>query len=755
MKPAKLAAILLSVLVSAAFFELIGVWAAIILAAGLLLGIIDVDGMALVKYSYFRISHRVLPAAGSFNTDYSTFSLGSTVFVRSGSTVYLPFSLKTHNLVGLSLRARIRAHEGIREMLNGIGCDFSVIVAPVELHAGEISDALPADYGHFVRTAYEGCTYFRPYIFLSRKTGGARGSENALLDELGKTAGYLESAGIGIQLPSESEIRGILDLKGARQSPDSGSSEIRYSTGRQYFSLDKGYFMSLRITDFKNGPAHLLSQAIDSVDFFCYINMNVRMYENSRARKVLKYMISERSTDLKIQKGKSSARNNSAERQLGELNFFLRSIDDGGDRLADTSCTILIRADDPPGLTGRFHRISAMLDFLGLQYRISGYFTKNRVRELLPLRSWGGKYMTNSSNLSRVLPLFFTADKTEGLVIGLNSTTDKPELFSFFGKNSYNVMILGETGSGKSHFSKMLLRRALMTGFVKRVLLIDPLDEYSPSLFGGDGNILNLSGGDYFEIPYGSNVGLLEYLVAVIEGLIHVKEEDKVTLRSVVSVCIKDSNPSLAEIFSVLSERMPEYSDEIDYAERTHFRNPVNLDSGLSKVNIIRFSARESLGREIQLLQIVAYAYMWMSQDADEKAILIDEAHLFVGNDSVTRVVDSLVRNSRHFNTSVINVTQNFSDFRRTEFSSNIINNTSEYFVFRNKTDSREFHDLFGDMVPKSEFVANLKGGKGDRYSECVRIRSSKAYPIRIITTREEMDAFTGQAGEEKNQASF
>ncbi len=744
LRPARLAAIILSVLVSSVFYFLIGQWAILLLILFLALGVLEVNGKTLFLVLLNSMAGLMTSRDGFITASGEIKKYGKAAFVKKDGILYLPVMLNPVPLIGVSPRKREEIYSGLRELLNNTGCNISIVTAYSHGPAGNSTVHAEGEYGKFVNIVSGGQPYYSPVLFLSRnRNNQVKDLKDRLISDLMKISGYLESTGTGWHFPEEYDVLKALNLVALNTSTDTGKG-VSYSLGRRYFSLNGTFHMAVNITDFRNGPARLLSQGIDSLDFPCIVSVKSSSYEKEKARKLLKYMISERATDLKIHRSRSSSRNTNAERQLTELNELLRSLESSGDRVLDMSISLILSSEDPADLTRKFHRITSILQFLGLDYAVEENLTGRKLNRLMPLGKSRNHYLTNTSNFARIMPVFFTPRPEKGIIIGLSSTTEKPEMFSFFGRNSFNVMILGETGSGKSHFSKILLMRALLSGSLKNVLIIDPLQEYRPEYFQDSSRVVSLAAGDYLESGIDGSSESLEYLSALITAAIRVSKSDEVRLRSAISSCLNRGVSGIAEILEEIEEKLPDYSEEVRHSISAHFRNPVHAHGSSERVTVIRFSPQVQAGRELQLLQIAAYAYFWMGHSTEEKAILIDEAHVMLEEESITRIMDSLVRNSRHYSTSVINITQNFSDFQRTEFTRNIVNNTAEFFVFRNKTDRAEFESIFGDLIPDTDFLQNLKGGKEDRYSECLRINGSRAYPMKVVSTKAEMDRITG-----------
>lgn len=75
---------------------------------------------------------------------------------------------------------------------------------------------------------------------------------------------------------------------------------------------------------------------------------------------------------------------------------------------------------------------------------------------------------------------FLTEEREDGVIIGKDSQTDKIIHFDPFLKESHNIIAMGETGSGKSFFSMLFLRRMVVEKRVKHIMVLDVLNEYVP-----------------------------------------------------------------------------------------------------------------------------------------------------------------------------------------------------------------------------------------------------------------------------------
>ncbi len=92
------------------------------------------------------------------------------------------------------------------------------------------------------------------------------------------------------------------------------------------------------------------------------------------------------------------------------------------------------------------------------------------------------EYPQPRSKLVSFFPLLFES-RGSGIIIGNEDLTGNPVFFDPYPMSSHNILVMGETGSGKSFFSKILLTRMIVLGYVSRILVLDVLGEYDESLW--------------------------------------------------------------------------------------------------------------------------------------------------------------------------------------------------------------------------------------------------------------------------------
>ncbi|AAT43489.1 type IV secretory system conjugative DNA transfer family protein [Picrophilus oshimae] len=162
----------------------------------------------------------------------------------------------------------------------------------------------------------------------------------------------------------------------------------------------------------------------------------------------------------------------------------------------------------------------------------------------------------------------------------------------------------------------------------------------------------------------------------------------------------------------------------IDPLDEYHFDGSavfaVNDIKGLSKsynhINIIKtgYNINDEL-----LNNILNYLEDLCRDRSGKKIIIIDEAYNIIKSE--IKAVDNLIRNARHYSTSIINISQNFSDFSK-RFS--IVNNSDNIFLFRQK----EKIELMNMTIDCS----GLAGGNNNNYSECILVKNREIIKLTI-----------------------
>ena len=444
---------------------------------------------------------------------------------------------------------------------------------------------------------------------------------------------------------------------------DSRSFQVR----KNYLSGGKHYaFFTLK--NVSENRIGMVYELIDGLSFPVYTKLVMDRYADGKAKEVLKRIGADRSSDERLSSASNRPLKSKLEQQLRSLDTLSRRVTEGGDALFKISMTFIVSGSHPAELNSNMKRFAQAMSLLGMDLVREHVLSRRRALKLAtPLKSLRAKYILDSRSVASLVPLRYEGTPSiGGVFLGVDADSEKPVFADPFQGNSYNSVIVGETGSGKSFFSKLLLMRALITGTAKSALVIDPMGEYGADLCASSSSIL--------------------------------EEEDIVA-----------KIPNLA------------------------------VNSSFQDLTIVR-QTPDILNRNSSILdEVINITDRFLrSGNGSKKIILIDEAHSYFRFARTTGYLDTIYRSSRHFNTSVISISQNLEDFTGIPEGKSMLSNSSMNFIFRNKDrqrnaisflTSRRFGELRTDLLP---------GGKRDPYSECYFYSDGMLRRIRIICTARE-----------------
>ena len=475
------------------------------------------------------------------------------------------------------------------------------------------------------------------------------------------------------------------------------------------------------------------SRWIDSFGEDSTIIVTLRSIPAQAGSRKLKAMRAERASEIRVNRS-VDVRNERIRSEIPELDRMLKSTGLSGNSLFDLSLAVKISSSHPASLQRSVNKFLMSMDLLGLKFKAPEYMRKNSLFIKL-LESTKTRYLVDSDPLSTMIPLFLSAEPDlSGILVGSDASTGMPIFLNQMKEASHNLLIIGETGSGKSYFGKILLMRMLITGVCKRAVIVDPLDEYGAGFFGG-ANVLDASRGEYIDFfeYYPADTRVSEAITFFTDTL-SLNEEERSGLRAA-SSSIHDYN-GIQSIIEKLTEniRNPDLNDKIRYLKDRFFRKKIEVPLKDARVTIIRAPSEPGQEREkILAFSLTTARYIARSDDTD-KVLLIDEMHLYQNNPGTALFLANLFRNSRHFNTSVIGITQNSYDLEGSQFANTIRDNSIASFLFRTRSIrnpvNREGRVDYPDIQPEL-----LAGGKNYNHSECFMLFRGKIKKLHISAT--------------------
>ncbi len=142
--------------------------------------------------------------------------------------------------------------------------------------------------------------------------------------------------------------------------------------------------------------------------------------------------------------------------------------------------TISPGSNNPVKLREYTFRIRNSLELMGTTLNLKGKLTRSHMEKLNAFDfPKSDRYLIDSDSLVNLIPWFTeSVPDTNGVLIGLDSYSGKPVFLNLWSKPSFNSLILGEIGSGKSYFTKTFLLRNLVLDLADEIYIFDPMNEY-------------------------------------------------------------------------------------------------------------------------------------------------------------------------------------------------------------------------------------------------------------------------------------
>ena len=413
-----------------------------------------------------------------------------------------------------------------------------------------------------------------------------------------------------------------------------------------------------------------------------------------------------------------------------------------------------------------------------------------------------------SPTLAAMYPFVFDSIKDQGLscLLGVDFSGGII-LFNQFlyqikkehNRNNANMIILGNSGSGKSTAGKLLLRSHVRNGY--KIIAIDPEGELEPMARLYNGDFIDLGRGGEFGminpleivpdaddeesqrgVGYAVLTKTLQTLKAFMKYYDPSIEEDVLTLFNEVVVetyqrfninvktdftkLTSADFPTFSDVYTTIRGRILSYGEatrERDIMEKLEIKVRPLISGGLEhyfnghttispRSNFIVFNIRELINAEKNIKNALFFnilKYAWgLCLDASENTVLqVDEAHILLANDN-TLGADFLAqvqRRARKYNSGTIVITQQPSDFAAPDVlmqGKAIFDNASYYLVMGLKKQAVE--DLSSLIDLNDNEKENIKRyNQGDALFVC----GSKRMQISVIATDAELDSFGSRGG--------
>lgn len=449
-----------------------------------------------------------------------------------------------------------------------------------------------------------------------------------------------------------------------------GKDRILYRFHKKFVETER-YSADLAVSNssYSFGPYYLT--LVESMGFPVDIRTSIRKAGKSSPGRFIKGLLSERKAELRLS-GSSVTGNEFLKKQISDLERMLIQYEKDEAIPLDVTFMLRVYADHPAILNARLQRVKNLLGMLGIEVSDVPVSRRSLSGMIIPEKRSTYPYLMNSRDVAQILPVYREPyEKGDGIVIGIDDLTERFVYYNPFSQNSYNSLVIGETGSGKSYFTKLLLTRSLKTGMIENAIIFDPLNEYSCRFLGS---------------------GCIEQ---GIENFLSGKPRGEVAEPHCDTGSGSDRNPAV-----IVIKPIPDELEDEELISRL-------LNSLNSRM---------------------------MADPGNRTMIIIDECHIILRNNRNGKLLSSMVRHSRHYNTSIVNISQNTDDFLN-ERSGSIAFNSNRIFIFR----TRNIKDAQKKVLKLEGFdhepPERLMGGKMHPYSECIFSDGEFCRKLRILSS--------------------
>ncbi|MFH1451309.1 MAG: DUF87 domain-containing protein [bacterium] len=394
----------------------------------------------------------------------------------------------------------------------------------------------------------------------------------------------------------------------------------------------------------------------------------------------------------------------------------------------------------------------------------------------------------NTSPASSTFPFTsFDLSSNEGILYGINRHNNSLVLFDRFKLENYNEVFFGTTGSGKSYFAKTEIIRSLMMG--TDIIVIDPENEYKylAETVGGSFFRISLSSEDHinpFDLPVpredekaedvlrSSIINMVGLLRIMLGGL--TPEEDAIIDRAITETyAARDITPE--SDYRTWQENIPLMSDleqileTMEGAESLLIRlrkytrgNYAGFFNNYSTVdinnNFVVFGIRDMEEELRPMAMFIIMRYIWntIRSELKKRIMVVDEAWWLMQSKDGASFLYGIVKRARKYWLGVTTITQDVSDFMRSDYGQPIVNNSALKILMKQSPAAIEMVKSVFNLTDEEKFLL-LEGAVGEGIffagQKHVAIRSIASYTEdQIITTSPEQILKVRQLKEEESE---
>ena len=349
----------------------------------------------------------------------------------------------------------------------------------------------------------------------------------------------------------------------------------------------------------------------------------------------------------------------------------------------------------------------------------------------------------NTGPLSSCFPFIsFDLSSHEGILYGINQHNNSLVLFDRFSLENANATVFGVAGGGKSYAVKLELLRSLMLGV--DCILIDPENEYEflSDAVGGSYFKISLTSPHHinpFELPVPrederaedvlrSNIINLVGLMRIMLGGL-TPEEDAIMDRALTETyALKDitpetdfskAEPPLMEDLEAVLETMEGAESLVKRIRKftkgtyaSFFNQPSNVTVD-NRFVVFGIRDMEEELRPMAMYIILRYIWKIIRAQLKKRILVVDEAWWIMQTEDGASFLYGLAKRARKYWLGVTTITQDVSDFMKSDYGKPIITNSALLLLMKQSSATIDVVQKTFNLTEEEKYLL-LEGAIGE-----------------------------------------
>ena len=348
-----------------------------------------------------------------------------------------------------------------------------------------------------------------------------------------------------------------------------------------------------------------------------------------------------------------------------------------------------------------------------------------------------------------------------GIFLGINPDTNQPIVYNPYKVPNHNIVILGETGSGKSMTTKVILRRLLQKIPNAYLYIIDPEGEYSEAakLIAPDAQIIKVRPGEPLgldPIAMLANEDLeITEVTNILMDLYSIPEEFRSNLSGDLLEAKQRGINSIFDFVNYILSK-EEYKNDNDAKSKYLARiravlvppdNAVYMGEPktLSRKTVFDLKAVEDRHLKIVISTLISAMLtkklMVELPENIEKIFVVDEAWLFTDYPATMHLFQNIARRGRKRGIVFMFITQKPDDVVKNEVGKTILEQPSTAILLgQREKGAQVLKDLYNLTEDEKKYLTEVGPGNG-----ILRLGDIKT-KIYVKVTKREMAVFSTKA---------